>query len=186
MPFTPTTIPGLIVIEPSIFEDNRGFFFESYNHRQFRDNGIDIEFVQDNQSHSTYGVIRGLHYQAPPHAQTKLVRALQGVIIDVAVDLRAGSPTFGESFSIELSADNKKQLLIPKGFAHGFSVLSATADVLYKCDGYYHKDSERGIVYNDAQLAIDWKIPAEKAVVSDKDKILPLFKDYAGEFLFIS
>jgi dTDP-4-dehydrorhamnose 3,5-epimerase len=185
MPFTPTTFPGLIIIEPTVFEDSRGFFFESYNERQFHDNGIKIKFLQDNQSRSSYGVIRGLHYQNPPHAQTKLIRVLSGAIVDSVVDLRTGSPTFGESFSIELSAENKKQLLVPKGFAHGFSVISEIADVLYKCDAYYHKESERGILYNDPELQIDWQIPANKAVVSDKDKLLPLFNAYAGEFLFV-
>jgi dTDP-4-dehydrorhamnose 3,5-epimerase len=184
MPFTPTTLPGLIVIEPNIFPDSRGYFFEAYNERQFLDHGINIDFVQDNQSHSSYGVIRGLHFQVPPYAQTKLVRVLSGTIIDTVVDLRVGSPTFGESFSIELSAANHKQLLVPRGFAHGFSVVSEAADVLYKCDGYYHKDSERGILYNDPALSIDWKIPENKAVVSDKDKLLPLFNAYAGEFTF--
>jgi dTDP-4-dehydrorhamnose 3,5-epimerase len=184
--FTPTTIPGLTIVEPSMFEDNRGFFFESYNEKHYHDNGVAMDFVQDNQSHSKHGVIRGLHFQAPPHAQTKLVRVLQGTIIDVAVDLRMGSPTYAQTFSIELSAANRKQLLIPKGFAHGFSVLSETADVLYKCDAYYNKDSERGIAWNDPELAIEWQIAAGKAVVSEKDRILPMFKDYSGEFLFIS
>lgn len=184
MPFVPTTFPGLIVIEPAILSDSRGYFFEAYNTRDFARNNLDIEFVQDNQSHSLYGVIRGLHYQVPPYAQTKLVRVLHGSIIDSVVDLRIGSPTFGESFSIEISASNKKQLLIPKGFAHGFSVISETAEVLYKCDEYYHKDSERGIVFNDPELMIDWRITAHKALVSEKDKQLPLFNTYSGEFGF--
>lgn len=185
MPFTPTTFPGLIIIEPASFEDSRGYFFESYNERSFAENGIQMEFVQDNQSRSFYGVIRGLHYQLPPHAQTKLVRVLSGVIIDAVVDLRTGSPTFGESFCIELSAENKKQLLVPKGFAHGFSVISEMAEVMYKCDTYYHKESERGFLYSDPALNIEWQIPADKAVVSDKDQLLPLFNTYAGEFLFV-
>ena len=184
MPFTPTTFPGLIIIEPVVFEDSRGYFFEAFNERVFADNNIDIVFVQDNQSLSTYGVIRGLHFQAPPFAQTKLVRVLVGTILDTVVDLRVGSPTYGESFSIELSAENRKQLFVPKGFAHGFAVTSETAEVLYKCDGYYNKASERGILYNDPALGIDWSIPANKAVVSDKDKLLPLFSQYAGEFTF--
>ncbi len=129
-------------------------------------------------------MIRGLHFQAPPFAQTKLVRVLNGTILDTVVDLRTGSPTYGESFSIELSAENRKQLFVPKGFAHGFAVTSETAEVLYKCDGYYNKESERGILYNDPALAINWTIPANKAVVSDKDKLLPLFIQYAGEFTF--
>jgi dTDP-4-dehydrorhamnose 3,5-epimerase len=184
MPFTPTTLPGLIIIEPAIFEDSRGYFFEAYNEDLFRKNSVNISFVQDNQSRSSYGVIRGLHFQLPPHAQTKLIRVLSGSIFDTVVDLRTGSPTFGEIFSIELSAANKKQLLVPKGFAHGFSVTSETAEVLYKCDAYYHKASERGLAYNDPSLGIDWKIPADKALISEKDSLLPLFNTYAGEFTF--
>ncbi|MEO8583637.1 MAG: dTDP-4-dehydrorhamnose 3,5-epimerase [Flavitalea sp.] len=184
MPFTPTTFPGLIVIEPAVFEDSRGYFFEAYNYDLFERNGVNISFVQDNQSKSSYGVIRGLHYQLPPYAQTKLIRVLAGKILDIVVDLRTGSPTFGEVFAIELSSGNKKQLLVPKGFAHGFSVLSETAEVIYKCDTCYHKESERGLLYNDPSLAIDWKIPADKALISEKDNILPLFNTYVGEFTF--
>ena len=184
MPFTPTTFPGLIIVEPVILEDSRGYFFESYNENIFRQNNVHCVFVQDNQSRSSYGVIRGLHYQRPPHAQSKLVRVLSGAIIDTVLDLRTGSPTFGETFSIKLSSDNKKQLFIPKGFAHGFSVTSETAEVLYKCDVYYNKESEAGIVYNDPQLKIDWEIPADRAVISEKDRILPSFNSYAGEFVF--
>lgn len=184
MPFTPTTIPGLIVIDPVILEDSRGYFFEAYNENLFGVNNIRVKFVQDNQSKSSYGVVRGLHYQRPPHAQSKLVRVLTGTIVDTVLDLRVGSPTFGETFSIHLSAENKKQLFIPKGFAHGFSVISETAEVLYKCDGYYNRDSESGILYNDPQLNIDWEIPASKIVVSEKDKVLPTFNSYAGEFTF--
>ena len=185
MPFTPTTFPGLIIVEPAIFEDSRGYFFESYNENVYRENHIPVTFVQDNQSRSSYGVVRGLHYQRPPYAQSKLVRVLSGAIIDTVLDLRTGSPTYGETFSIRLSADNKKQLFIPKGFAHGFSVISETADVMYKCDGYYNKESESGILYNDPQLNIDWEIPTDKIRVSEKDRILPLFNSYAGEFAFI-
>lgn len=184
MPFTPTTIPGLIVIDPVILEDTRGYFFESYNEDHFRKNHIGVSFVQDNQSKSSYGVIRGLHYQRPPYAQSKLVRVLNGAIIDTVVDLRTGSPTFGETFCIELSSDNRKQLFIPKGFAHGFSVISETAEVFYKCDAYYNRESESGLLYSDPQLGIDWKIPANKAIISDKDKLLPTFNLYAGEFIF--
>jgi dTDP-4-dehydrorhamnose 3,5-epimerase len=186
MPFIPTTIPGLIIFEPVVLEDSRGYFYEAYNERQFQQNNIQVSFVQDNQSRSSYGVIRGLHYQNPPYAQTKLIRVLSGAILDIVLDLRMDSPTFGETFSLELSSDNRKQLLVPKGFAHGFSVISPVAEVLYKCDEYYNKESERGIVHNDPALAIDWMIPAEKAVVSDKDKLLPLFNSYAGDFTFIS
>jgi dTDP-4-dehydrorhamnose 3,5-epimerase len=184
MPFTPTTLPGLIIFEPKIFEDSRGYFFEAYNESLFEQNSMDISFVQDNQSRSSYGVIRGLHYQLPPYAQTKLIRVLAGSILDIVVDLRIGSPTFAETFAIELSSENKKQLLVPKGFAHGFSVLSETTEVLYKCDEYYNKESERGLAYNDPSLAIDWKIPAGKALISEKDSLLPLFNTYAGEFTF--
>lgn len=184
MPFTPTTFPGLIIIEPTIFEDSRGYFYEAFNERLFATHNIDVDFVQDNQSRSTYGVIRGLHFQSPPFAQTKLIRVLHGAILDTVVDLRVGSPTYGETFSIELSAENKKQLFIPKGFAHGFAVTSDTAEVLYKCDEYYNKASERGILYNDPALGIDWHVPKNKAVVSDKDQLLPLLSEYAGEFNF--
>jgi dTDP-4-dehydrorhamnose 3,5-epimerase len=185
MPFTPTTIPGLIIVEPVVFEDSRGFFYESYNENLYRANHIPVTFVQDNQSRSTYGVVRGLHYQRPPHAQSKLVRVLVGAIIDTVVDLRTGSPTYGETFSIELSAESKKQLFIPKGFAHGFSVISEIAEVMYKCDNYYNRESESGILYNDPHLKIDWKIPTDKIRVSEKDRLLPLFNSYAGEFTFI-
>jgi dTDP-4-dehydrorhamnose 3,5-epimerase len=185
MPFTPTTFPGLIIIEPVILEDSRGYFFEAYNENIFRDNNIHVTFVQDNQSRSSFGVVRGLHYQRPPHAQSKLIRVLSGEIVDTVLDLRRGSPTYGETFSIHLSAQNKKQLFIPKGFAHGFSVISEFAEVIYKCDGYYSRENESGILYNDPQLNIDWQIPAEKIQVSQKDQQLPLFNTYAGEFDFI-
>lgn len=182
MTFTKTGFPGLIIIEPTVFADSRGYFFESYNENNFIKEGIDIKFVQDNQSKSSYGVIRGLHYQLAPYAQTKLIRVLSGIILDVVVDIRKGSPTFGKSFSLELSALNNKQLLIPKGFAHGFSVLSDTAEVMYKCDAFYNKASEAGIAYDDKELNIDWKIPAQNAIISAKDKINPLFKDCKNNF----
>ena len=169
-----TAFPGLVIFEPIVLKDSRGYFFESYSERVFHAEGINDRFVQDNQSKSSYGVIRGLHYQLNPHAQTKLVRVLSGKIMDVAVDIRTGSPTYGKAFSLELSAENNKQLLIPKGFAHGFSVLSETAEVIYKCDEFYHKDSEAGIIYNDAALNIDWQIPAGKAIISEKDQQQPL------------
>jgi dTDP-4-dehydrorhamnose 3,5-epimerase len=186
MPFKPTNLSGLLIFEPKIFEDSRGYFFESYNENIFKDQGIDIKWVQDNQSSSEYGVIRGLHYQLPPFAQSKLVRVLRGKILDVAVDIRKGSPTYGKSFSIELSAKNKRQLLIPKGFAHGFSVLSKNAEVMYKCDSFYSKESEGGIVYNDAELSIDWKIDLKDAIVSDKDKLLPTLAQCNNSFVFES
>ena len=184
MPFIKTEFPGLLVFEPNMFEDSRGYFFEAYNEKQFQQEGIDIRWVQDNQSSSTYGVIRGLHYQLPPFDQTKLVRVLRGKILDVVVDIRKGSPTFGKSFSKVLSAKNKRQLFIPKGFAHGFSVLSEKAEVLYKCDGFYNKESEGGIIYNDPALEIDWRIPAEEAIISDKDKVLPTLAECRNSFVF--
>lgn len=184
MQVTTTHIPDLKILEPRVFEDARGYFFESYNQSVFQQNGIDLTFVQDNQSSSSYGVIRGLHYQLPPHAQTKLVRVLQGTILDVVLDIRQGSPTYGQHYAIELSAENKKQLLVPRGFAHGFSVLSERAVVLYKCDGFYNKESDAGVLYNDPSLNIDWKVTADRAIVSDKDKILPLFKDCRNTFTY--
>ena len=184
MLFTTTFLPGVIVFEPKVFPDERGFFFESYNQRLFNDNNILNEFLQDNQSFSSYGVIRGLHYQREPHAQSKLVRVIIGKILDVVVDMRAGSPTFGKSFSIELSAENKKQLFIPRGFAHGFSVLSETAELAYKCDQFYNKQSESGIRYNDPLLNIDWKIPPEKALISTKDAQLPEFNPSIADFIY--
>lgn len=182
MPFQETHISGLLVFEPKVFEDNRGYFFEAYNDHIFSEAGIKMKFVQDNQSKSGYGVIRGLHYQMNPFAQTKLVRVLDGKILDVAVDIRKNSPTYGKHFSIELSAENKKQLFIPAGFAHGFSVLSETAIVLYKCDAFYNKESEGGIFYNDPALGIDWQIPAGKEIISDKDRLLPPFAECKNNF----
>jgi dTDP-4-dehydrorhamnose 3,5-epimerase len=184
MPFIQTGFPGLMIFEPAVFEDSRGYFFESYNENIFKADGVDTRWVQDNQSSSTYGVVRALHYQLPPFAQTKLVRVLRGKILDVVVDIRKGSSTYGKPFSKVLSAKNKRQLLIPKGFAHGFSVLSEKAEVLYKCDSFYNKESEGGIIYNDAELNIDWRVPAEDAVVSDKDKMLPTFAQCNNSFVF--
>ena len=184
MPFTAVSIPGLLVFEPAVFADSRGFFFESFNEKIFQAQGINEHFVQDNQSKSEYGVVRGLHYQLNPFAQTKLVRVLVGRVLDVAVDLRKNSPTYGKFFSIELSAENKKQLYIPKGFAHGFSVLSETAEVLYKCDNFYNKQSEGGILLDDADLNIDWQIPANDLILSDKDKKNNRFADIQVNFEF--
>lgn len=173
-----TDFAGLYVITPRVFNDERGNFFESYNDSVFKNkHGMDFTWVQDNQSHSTYGVVRGLHMQKAPHAQTKLIRVLLGEILDVVVDMRKNEKTFGKVFSIVLSAENKKQMFIPKGFVHGFSVLSETADVMYKIDDFYHKESEIGILYNDPSLNIDWKIPVHKQLVSEKDLVLPSFKD---------
>lgn len=170
-----TGFEGLKLITPGVFKDERGLFFESYNKRRFEEADLHFHWLQDNQSFSYKGVIRGLHFQKPPHAQAKLVRVLSGRILDVVVDLRSAEPTFGQHFSVELSAENKLQLLIPRGFAHGFSVLSDTAEVFYKCDGLYHKDSESGIIYNDPVLKIDWQISDEESIVSEKDRILPFF-----------
>lgn len=184
MPFTKTTLPGLLLFEPRVFEDARGYFFESFNSKVFQQEGIEINFVQDNQSSSQYGVIRGLHYQLSPKAQTKLVRVLSGSILDIAVDIRKGSPAFGKAYSIELSAENKRQLFIPRGFAHGFSVLSENAEVFYKCDEFYDKESEAGILYNDPALKIDWRIPAGKEIISEKDIKLPLFAECRNNFAY--
>jgi dTDP-4-dehydrorhamnose 3,5-epimerase len=184
MPIIKTEFPGLIIFEPTVIKDSRGYFFESYSERVFNADGITARFVQDNQSKSSFGVLRGLHYQLNPHAQTKLVRVLSGKILDVVVDIRTGSPTYGKTFSIELSAENHKQLLIPKGFAHGFSVLSKTAEVMYKCDEFYNKESEAGILYNDAALNIDWQIPLDKAIVSEKDLQQPLLLNCKNNFVF--
>ncbi len=177
-----TEIPDLLVIQPKVFNDARGYFFESYNENDFKRYGLDYNFVQDNESKSTYGVIRGLHYQLAPYSQTKLVRVVEGEIFDVAVDLRKESPTFGLWIGRVLSAENKTQLLIPKGFAHGFSVLSETAVLTYKCDNIYCPEAERSINYNDATLNIDWKIETASAIVSEKDKIAPDF--YLAEMNF--
>lgn len=182
MPFEKTDIPDLRIFEPVLYKDNRGYFFESYNEQTFSKEGFTNRFVQDNQSFSIFGVIRGLHYQLDPFAQTKLVRVLQGTILDVAVDLRQSSKTFGKWIAVELSAANKRQLLIPRGFAHGFSVLSETAEVMYKCDGLYNKESEGGIRYDDPQLNIDWQVPPGKATVSTKDLDLPLFANCRNNF----
>ena len=184
MPFTKTAIPGLLEFVPAVFEDSRGYFFESYNENIFLAEGISIKFVQDNQAKSSYGVIRGLHFQLAPYAQTKLIRVMSGTILDVAVDVRTGSPTYGEVYAVELSAENRKQLLVPKGFAHGYSVLSETAEVLYKCDAFYRKQSEGGLLFNDPKLHIDWKIPADKAIVADKDLVHPSIDNCINNFVF--
>lgn len=168
-----TGIEGLYVLEPKVFADARGYFFESYRKELLTDLGWDFEFIQDNQSRSAKGVLRGLHYQNEPHAQTKLVRVIEGLVFDVAVDLRKDSPTYAKWFGIELSAKNHLQLLIPKGFAHGFSVLSANATLYYKCDSYYHPESESGIRFNDPDLGIDWKLKPDEMIISEKDRSLP-------------
>jgi dTDP-4-dehydrorhamnose 3,5-epimerase len=184
MPFIKTEFPGLLIFEPNVFEDTRGYFFESYNQKTCAENGVIINFLQDNQAKSVYGVIRGMHYQLNPQAQTKFIRALSGTILDAVLDLRVGSPTYGKHFSIELSAQNKRQLYIPQGFAHGYSVLSETAEVFYKCDDFYSKDLEAGIQFYDPALNIDWKIPADKQIISDKDKQHPTFENCKNNFVF--
>ena len=177
-----TAIQDLVIINPTVFPDERGYFFEAYNQAKFAENGIHYKFIQDNQSFSKRGVIRGLHLQINPFAQAKLVRVLEGEILDVAVDLRKNSPTYGQHVSLVLSAENKKQLMVPHGFAHGFSVLSETASVLYKVDQVYQKDSERGIRYDDPVLNIDWKVSPDEVIVSEKDLVLSAFNDIDWEF----
>lgn len=184
MEFVETGFPGLMLVEPDLYEDARGSFFESYHARRYEEHGIPSGFVQDNQSHSRYGVVRGLHFQIPPFAQAKLVRVLRGTILDCVLDIRIGSPTYGKVFTCLLSAGNRKQLYVPPGFAHGFSVLSEEADVLYKCDAYYSREHERGFLSTDPALAIDWKVPADRILLSEKDRGLPPFSNYDGEFRY--
>lgn len=179
-----TSIPDLLVIEPIVYKDQRGYFYEVYNEARFFEQGIKAKFIQDNESKSNKGTIRGLHYQLDPHAQTKLVRVIEGIVYDVAVDLRAGSPTFGQWHGEILTADNKKQFYIPRGFAHGFSVLSESAVFAYKCDSFYNKEAERGIRFNDEKLNIDWKIAHDLALVSEKDLQQPSFDDAEYNFRF--
>ncbi|MBO9620800.1 MAG: dTDP-4-dehydrorhamnose 3,5-epimerase [Niabella sp.] len=178
MKATETDLKGCFIIEPQLFKDDRGYFFESFNEARFHERtGTQTRFVQDNQSFSTYGVIRGLHAQTGASAQAKLVRVLHGEVLDVAVDARPGSPTFGQHVAVNLSAANQLQLFIPRGFLHGFSVLSETAVFFYKCDNYYNKASEAGVVYNDPTLNINWQIHADQASISPKDAELPFFND---------
>jgi dTDP-4-dehydrorhamnose 3,5-epimerase len=175
MPFIETGIQGLVVFEPRVFGDARGYFFESYNQQLFEEAGIETDFVQDNQSRSVYGVLRGLHYQVGEMAQAKLVRCIEGAVLDIVVDIREGSPTYGQTYSLELSAENKKQLYIPRGFAHGFVVLSEVAEFFYKCDNFYSKEHEGGIAFDDPSLNIDWQIDLSKAIISPKDLENPRF-----------
>ena len=185
MEFLRTDLEGVFIIESQIFEDNRGYFFESYSKREFEKNGLYYDFVQDNQSKSSYGTIRGLHFQKGEFAQTKLVRVLEGRVLDVAVDIRFKSPTFGKYIGVELSAQNNKQLLIPRGFAHGFVVLSETAIFSYKCDNFYNKESEGGIIFNDKILNINWAIDLNKALLSEKDLRSQSFEEYTSNPAFI-
>ncbi|TBX71220.1 dTDP-4-dehydrorhamnose 3,5-epimerase [Flavobacterium silvisoli] len=178
MNFIPTKLEGCYIIEPNIFSDERGYFMESFNEKTFGEGiGKAVHFVQDNQSYSSKGVLRGLHYQTGEHAQAKLVRVLQGEVIDVAVDIRPDSPTFGQYESVLLSGENQRQFFVPRGFAHGFLVLSNTATFFYKCDNFYNKESEGGIIYNDKSINIDWNLLAESLIISDKDKLLPTLEN---------
>lgn len=177
-----TDIDGVVIIEPTVFKDSRGYFFESYNDLKFINNVDFVDFVQDNESKSTYGVMRGLHFQKPPYAQAKLVRCVKGSVLDVAVDIREGSPTYGKHVAVELTEDNHRQLFIPKGFAHGFAVLSDEAIFQYKCDNFYHPEADGGINILDESLGIDWKIPTDKAILSDKDTKHPILKDFITPF----
>jgi len=170
-------IEGVVIIEPRIFEDSRGYFFESFSEQEFVEKVCNTHFVQDNESKSSYGVVRGLHFQRPPHAQSKLVRVVEGTVLDIAVDIRRGSPTFGRYVAVELSAENHRQLFIPRGFAHGFAVLSEKAVFQYKCDNYYAPQSEGAIAWNDPAIGIDWRIPADKVILSAKDMAHPLLAE---------
>lgn len=172
-----TDIEGLAVIDPAVFSDARGYFFEAFNEKRFAAEVAPVDFVQDNESKSSYGVVRGLHFQHPPYAQAKLVRVVKGRVLDVAVDLRVGSPTYGKHFSVELSDENHRMLFIPRGFAHGFSVLSEEVVFQYKCDNYYHPESEGALAWNDPDLGIDWGIPEDKVILSVKDAKNPFLKD---------
>ncbi|MBP5644529.1 MAG: dTDP-4-dehydrorhamnose 3,5-epimerase [Bacteroidales bacterium] len=183
MQVIPTDIQGVFIIEPRVFGDARGYFFESFNARDFaRETGIEVDFVLDNESFSRYGVLRGLHFQMPPYAQAKLVRVVQGAVLDVAVDLRSGSPTYGRHVAAELTAENHRQFFMPKGIAHGFSVLSPEVIFQYKCDEYYHPESEGALAWDDPDLAIDWKLPADKVLLSEKDKHHPAFRSFSTPF----
>ena len=177
-----TDIEGVVIIEPRIFKDERGYFYESFSQREFEEKVCRTVFVQDNQSKSSYGVLRGLHFQKPPYAQSKLVRCIKGTVLDVAVDIRKGSPTFGKYVAVELSEENHRQFFIPRGFAHGFAVLSDEAVFQYKCDNFYNKESEGAVAWDDPELCIDWKVPADKVLLSEKDKQNKCIAD--ADFLF--
>ena len=177
-----TPIEGLLILEPKVFRDARGYFVETYNEQRYREAGIEAHFVQDNQSCSSYGVVRGLHFQRPPYTQAKLVCCTVGRVLDVAVDLRKGSPTFGQWFGVELNEENKRQFFVPRGFAHGFSVLSDQAIFTYKCDNPYHPEADGGILLNDPDLAIDWQVPEELRILSEKDKKHPKMADFKTPF----
>ena len=177
-----TAIEGVLIIEPKIFEDARGYFFESFSQREFEEKVGRVNFVQDNESKSSYGVMRGLHFQRPPFTQSKLVRCVKGAVLDVAVDIRKGSPTYGQHVAVELTEDNHRQFFVPRGFAHGFAVLSEIAVFQYKCDEFYHPEADGGISILDDSLGIDWRIPIDKALLSEKDTKHPLLKDFDSPF----
>lgn len=179
-----TNIEGVVIIEPRIFRDERGYFFESFSQREFQEKVCNTVFVQDNESKSSYGVLRGLHFQKPPYAQSKLVRVIKGAVLDVAVDIRKGSPTFGQHVAVELTEDNHRQFFIPRGFAHGFSVLTDEVIFQYKCDNFYAPASEGAIAWNDPDLGIDWRVPAEKVILSEKDKKHPRLKAIESPFSY--
>ncbi len=187
MHITKTKIDGILILEPKVFNDARGYFFESFSQREFDEKvtpllGYSVRFVQDNESMSSYGVMRGLHFQLPPFTQCKLVRCVKGRVLDVAVDLRKGSPTYGQHAAVELTEDNHRQFFIPHGFAHGFAVLSETAVFQYKCDQFYHPEAEGGIAITDRSLGIDWQLPTDHAILSDKDTRHPMLKDFNSPF----
>ena len=179
-----TDIEDVVIIEPKIFKDSRGYFFESFNELEFINKVGIVDFVQDNESMSSYGVMRGLHFQKPPYTQSKLVRCVKGRVLDVAVDIRKGSPTYGRHVAVELTEDNHRQLFIPKGFAHGFAVLSDVAVFQYKCDEFYHPEVDGGISIIDDSLGIDWKIPTDKAILSEKDTKHPLLAEFDSPFIY--
>ncbi|AUC14177.1 dTDP-4-dehydrorhamnose 3,5-epimerase [Tenacibaculum sp. SZ-18] len=184
MNFIKTRIPDLTIIEPKVFGDNRGYFFESFNYNEFKNNIYEVNFVQDNESKSSRGVLRGLHFQKPPFAQSKLVRCVKGKVLDVAVDIRKGSPTYGEFEIVELSEDNKRQLFVPRGFAHGFVVISDEAVFSYKVDNWYSPEHDSGILWNDSSLNIDWRINPEEVLLSEKDKVLQVFENLDTPFTY--
>ena len=179
-----TKIPGVVIIEPRLFPDARGYFFESFSKREFEEKVGKIDFVQDNESKSSYGVLRGLHFQKPPYAQSKLVRVVKGAVLDVAVDIRKGSPTFGQHVAVELTEDNHRQFFIPRGFAHGFAVLTDEVIFQYKCDNFYAPASEGAIAWDDPDLGIDWRVPAEQVILSEKDKKHPRLKEIESPFSY--
>lgn len=179
-----TSVPGVVIIEPRLFKDDRGYFFESFSERDFNTQVREVKFVQDNESMSSYGVMRGLHFQRPPYTQSKLVRCVKGAVLDVAVDIRKGSPTYGQYVAVELTEENHRQFFVPRGFAHGFAVLSETAIFQYKCDNFYHPEADGGISILDDSLGIDWHIPTDHAILSEKDTKHPLLKDFDSPFDF--